>query len=195
MPSLSALDAVDLRVLRGRLEEHEHVERAVLDEEEGSIWIITPPDLNDGEIRNRVHGILSEFGITPTDVTVEFATISSPGLRPRVRFAGADRTANRDGVVRITAHLDWQGERFSGSAEGESGALIELRTAGQATLKAVEALTKDEIKLRLIGVKQSAPSTLSSSSLPWCAPRGRCSDSSVPSSPRPIRPGRPAWPC
>lgn len=154
MPSLSALDDVDLRVLRGRLEEDKQIERAVLDEEQGSVWIITPPDLNDAEIRTRVHAILAEFGIAPSDVTVEFATIASPGLRLRVRFAGAERIESRDGHVRITAHLDWKGERFTGTADGDSGALIELRTAGQATLKAVEALTKNEIKLRLIGVKQ-----------------------------------------
>lgn len=154
MPSLSALDVVGLRGLRGRLEEDKQVERAVLDQERGSVWIITPPDVHEAEVRGRVVAVLAEFGVAPGDVVIEFATFASPALRLRVRFAGAERTETRDGHVRITAHLEWKGERFTGVSEGDSGALIELRTAGQAALKAVEALTRNEMKLRLIGVKQ-----------------------------------------
>ena len=154
MPSLSALDAVDLRVLRGRLEEDHQIERAVLDEEQGSVWVITPPDVHEAELRTRVQLILAEFGVSPDDVVVEVAALASTPLRRRVRFAGTERQESRDGHVRITAHLEWQGERFSGSAGGDSGTLIELRTAAQAALAAVEDLTKDGLQVRLIGVKQ-----------------------------------------
>ena len=154
MPSLTSLDAVDLRVLRGRLEEDHQIVRAVLDEEQGSIWLITPPDAVENEVRTRVRAVLDEFGIEADDAHIEFAQTATAPLRRRVRFAGAKREETRDGRVRIHAELEWKGERFAGDAEGESGALIELRTAGQAALQAVEKLTKGEIKLRLIGVKQ-----------------------------------------
>lgn len=154
MPSLASLDAVDLRVLRGRLEEDDQIERAVLDEEQGAVWIITTADVRAGEVRSRVHAILREFEITPEEVHLEFASTDASPYRRRVRFVGCERKVLKDGHVRIEAELDWQGEKFRGSAEGESGALIELRTAAQAALEAVKLLTKDELKLRLIGVKQ-----------------------------------------
>jgi hypothetical protein len=154
MPSLASLDAVDLRVLRSRLEEDEQVERAVLDEEQGSVWIITPPDVHEPAVRARVVSILQEFGVAADQAQVEFASMASAPLRRRVRFGGAKRTETRDGRVRIEAELEWQGEKFNGAADGESGTLIELRTAGQAAVQAVEKLTRDELKLRLIGVKQ-----------------------------------------
>lgn len=154
MPSLSTLDAVDLRVLRGRLEEDHQIERAVLDEEQGSVWIITPPDVHEVELRARVGRVLSEFGVEADGIVIEIAALASTPLRRRVRFAGTEREESRDGRVRITAHLEWQGERFSGSATGDSGTLIELRTAAQAALGAVEDLTKAGLQVRLIGVKQ-----------------------------------------
>ena len=154
MPTLGSLDAVDLRVLRGRLEEDDQIERAVLDEEQGSVWIITPPDVHEAEVRTRVLAILQEFGLSSEDTQLEFASMNATPLRRRVRFAGAERRELRDGRVQIDAALEWQGQRYKGTAEGESGALIELRTAGQAALQAVQDLTKDEMKLRLIGVKQ-----------------------------------------
>lgn len=154
MPSLTSLDAVDLRVLRGRLEEDHHIIRAVLDEEQGSIWVITPPEAQETELRTRVLAVLQEFGISTEDAHIEVASTAAAPLRRRVRFAGAKREETRDGRVRIHAELDWMGERYAGDAEGESGALIELRTAAQAALHAVEALTNNELKLRLIGVKQ-----------------------------------------
>lgn len=154
MPTLSSLDAVDLRVLRGRLEEDDQIERAVLDEEQGSVWIITPPDVHESELRERVLAVLREFDVATDDTTIEFAAMATSPLRRRVRFVGAEREETRDGHVRIHAELEWKGERYRGSAAGDSGALIELRTAGHAALQAVEKLTNDELKLRLIGVKQ-----------------------------------------
>ena len=154
MPTLASLDAVDLRVLRGRLEEDEQIERAVLDEEQGSVWIIMPADAIEADVRPRVHAVLGEFDIPLESVTLEFAAMAPAPLRRRVRFIGSERKELKDGHVRIDAELEWQGERYRGSAEGESGALIELRTAGQAALKAVEQLSKEDLKLRLIGVKQ-----------------------------------------
>lgn len=154
MPTLASLDAVDLRVLRGRLEEDEQIERAVLDEEQGSVWIITPPDVHESEVRDRVVAILAEFDVADADVHIDFASMNTAPLRRRVRFVGAERREQKDGHVRIEAELDWQGQKYRGTAEGESGALIELRTAGQAALDAVQKLTNDALKLRLIGVKQ-----------------------------------------
>jgi hypothetical protein len=154
MPSLASLDAVDLRVLRGRLEEDDQIERAVLDEEQGSVWIITPPDVHEAEVRTRVTAILAEFDVAADDVQLDFASMNATPLRRRVRFIGAERREQKDGHVRIEAELEWQGQKYRGGAEGESGALIELRTAAQAALQAVEKLTNDELKVRLIGVKQ-----------------------------------------
>ncbi|HUF12858.1 MAG TPA: hypothetical protein VMN78_07160 [Longimicrobiales bacterium] len=151
---LSSLDAVGQRVLRSRLEEDAEIERVVLDEEQSSIWIITPPDVHEPTLRERVVSVLAEFEIAREEAAIEFAAMGSGPVRRRVRFMGAERKETRDGHVRIDAELEWQGERFHGSAEGDSGALVELRTAAQAALKAVEALTRDEMKLRLIGVKQ-----------------------------------------
>ena len=58
------------------------------------------------------------------------------------------------GSHRGPIHSLFEGERFTGSAGGDSGTLIELRTAAQAALAAVEDLTKDGLQVRLIGVKQ-----------------------------------------
>ena len=151
---ISSLDSVGQRVLRSRLEEDPEIERVVLDEEQSSVWIITPPDVHEPPLRERVLAVLAEFSIAQQDAIIEFAAMGSGPSRRRVRFINCERDETRDGHVRVNAELEWQGERFKGSAEGDSGALVELRTAAQAALRAVEALTKEEMKLRLIGVKQ-----------------------------------------
>lgn len=154
MASLSTLDAVDLRVLRGRLEEDETVERAVLDDETGAVWLILTPGTPDHPVRNRAFDTLREFGVQTENVTIEIAAMGEEARRRRVRFIESKREELDSGRVRVSATLEWRGERYHGSSEGEKGPLIELRTAGRAAVNAVDQLTEGEIGVRLIGVKQ-----------------------------------------
>lgn len=154
MGSLSTLDAVDLRVLRGRLEEDEGVERAVLDEETGAVWLILTASAADVLARDRAVSTLSEFGIQPDNVSIETAALGHEGRRRRVRFVDAARQELDSGQVQVTVSLEWRDERFQGVSSGEKGPLIELRTAAQAAVDAIDALTEGAIDVRLIGVKQ-----------------------------------------
>lgn len=155
MASLSALDSVDQRVLRGRLEEHGCVERAVIDDETGAIWLIMTGAFDEDEAHDRAIEILAEFGIPAEAVGIEIATAAPSGWRRRVRFESARREELDTGRVRVTVQLEWQNKRFTGTAEGEKGSLIELRTAAQAAVEAIHELTRSQkVELRLIGVKQ-----------------------------------------
>jgi len=155
MTSLSALDAVDLRVLRGRLEEPAAVERAVLDEETGVIWLITRPGTDENETRDRARTVLGEFGLQTASVQLEIAQMVESAMRKRVRFIEARRLESDDGAhVKVEVELDWRGKRFVGASEGDRGSLIELRTAAQAAVEAVRQITPVDPGLRLIGVKQ-----------------------------------------
>jgi hypothetical protein len=74
--------------------------------------------------------------------------------RQRVRLVSTARSTRPDQQVSYTVTLEWGGTETVGSATGEQGDAVELRTAATAALAAVAGLVPAPIGLRLAGVKQ-----------------------------------------
>ncbi|NIP78873.1 MAG: hypothetical protein GWM90_06600, partial [Gemmatimonadetes bacterium] len=57
------------------------------------------------------------------------------------------------GRTAITVRLEWDGQVHEGTASGERGLAIELKTTAHAAVRALEQLTGQDLDLRIIGVK------------------------------------------
>jgi hypothetical protein len=75
------------------------------------------------------------------------------GDRRRVRFVCTERSDGPGGVT-ITVRLEWNDVLHEGTATGERGAVVELKTTAQAALLALEALCGYSIGVRIVGIKQ-----------------------------------------
>jgi hypothetical protein len=54
----------------------------------------------------------------------------------------------------MTVRLEWNDIVHTGSATGERGPAVELKTTAQAALDAIEKVSGQSLSLRIIGVKQ-----------------------------------------
>lgn len=154
MAATAVLTASVSERLRKALEALAGISSAIIDSDRGAIFLICDLDAEGGPPEPGVRSLIAEEGIPEEKVRVEFLTQQVQGVRRRVRFRSVERTPIAPGVVRIDAALEWQGKEYLGSATGESGAAIELRTAAAATIEAVRTLLGPEIGLRLTGIKQ-----------------------------------------
>jgi hypothetical protein len=71
----------------------------------------------------------------------------------RIKFSSIERIMERTGNVRMRVSLEWNGEIKLGEATGESGELLEQRTAASASLNALEAVVGESLGIKLVGVK------------------------------------------
>ncbi len=154
MASLSALRASTVQALRTRLEVLDAVERVLVDEERGSVWIVAGGDVDHAMLEEQARAILTAEGEEADTIPVEVAATLGAHARHRVRFVGVQRFPAPEGHVRMRVTLEWDGVLHTGEELGETSAALEMRTAALATVRAVQALSPDELRLRLIGVKQ-----------------------------------------
>lgn len=154
MASQSALPASASSGLRARLEALTGVQRALIDEEHGGVWLVADADVDRTVVEDQARGVLEEEGVDPMTVPVEVTTRAAAQERHRVRFVGVERIPELEGRVRMRVTLEWDGQLHQGEEAGEGGVALEMRTAAAAAVKAVQALSPDDLRLRLIGVKQ-----------------------------------------
>lgn len=145
------MDASTAQVLRAKLEALEGIERIVVDETTSSVLMHCLPDSNSSALNHQIDQAIIAAGLEPGSVNVQLLT--DLAARKRVKFAGAERIAENN-QVRIRITLEWNGEKTVGTAIGESGDLIELRTAAAAALDALEHVLGEELHIKLVGVKQ-----------------------------------------
>lgn len=77
----------------------------------------------------------------------------SPSARQRLRFDSIQVETFPDGFSEATVVLEWQGDRFEGTARRASTLEGGLRAGAEATLVAVRDATGDHLTLTLRGVK------------------------------------------
>lgn len=150
--AVSAIDANTAQVLRAKLEALAGIERVVIDEVTPTIWLQCEPDVSPMALNADIQAALDEAGIERTVANVKLLT--DLAARRRVKFVGIERIVERTGLVRMRVGLEWSGEMQQGEAAGESGDLIELRTAAAAALDALERVLHEKLGIRLVGVKQ-----------------------------------------
>lgn len=154
MAILSALGPGAITALRARLEALTGVERVLLDEGRDGLWVVTLPDSDHAALEDRVHAIVAEAGLDP-GMAVELATHWPHPERHRVRLVDVERLPQAEGGVRMRVSLEWSGTLHRGEEVGEAGIAIEMRTVAAAAVRAIQELSPEDLRLRLIGVKQT----------------------------------------
>jgi hypothetical protein len=133
--------------VRERLAAIPGVECAVLDEVRNEAWLVLRPDGNASTVAREAAGIASGYA-------VHLAFRTEKREQQRVRFLGVQRHTESDQHVRFTVTLEWDGAEYTGSASGDRGGAVELRTIAIAALEAVCAVVPDELRIKLAGIKQ-----------------------------------------
>jgi hypothetical protein len=144
----STTDAGTVQVLRTELEALDGIERAVVDE--STIWLQCDPESEVSTLRPRVDEVLKRLNIDAEKYQLNFLTDLSSR---RIKFSKIERIMERSGNVRMRVSLEWSGEIKIGEASGESGDLLEQRTAATAALNALEAVVGENLGVKLVGVK------------------------------------------
>lgn len=140
-----------MEALRARLEAIEGIERVLVDERDGEIWVVARPDAGRA-LEEQARALVGELenGSSPA-----LHMIARAGARERrARFVGVEQFPDVAGQVRIQVTLEWAGRFYSGDEVGYPATALAVRTAAAAALKAVQALAAEDLHLRLIGVKQ-----------------------------------------
>lgn len=145
------MDASTAQVLRAKLEALDGIERIVVDETTSSVLMHCLPDSNSSALNVQIDQAIIAAGLEPGAVNIQLLT--DLAARKRVKFAGAERLVENN-QVRIRIKLEWNSEITIGQAIGESGELIELRTAAAAALDALEHVLGEDLHIKLVGVKQ-----------------------------------------
>jgi hypothetical protein len=128
------------------------VERVIIGDVSDDVWLQCEPHQAPAPILERARAVLEEAGIDPTPLSLD-VVVSATRRERRIRFDSAQRIENPDRSVSVRVTLEWEGESHAATASGEKGEHIELRTAAQAALVAVEKVTDQPLNLRLVGVK------------------------------------------
>ena len=137
---------------RARLVQINGVDRAVIDPGSGDIVLVCHQPIERHHVEEEARAILADLG-GDESTTIEVTYRAEHRERARVRFGELRRQA-RGGSVKVEVDLEWGDQLYHGTASGELGGAVELRTAAQATLAALSTLLVGEIDLRLAGVKQ-----------------------------------------
>jgi hypothetical protein len=141
-------DAGTIEVLRTEIGALAGVERVVVDDT--AIWLQCDPESEISELRPRVLEVLQNAGVEADKFHLHFLTDLSSR---RIKYSKLERIVERSGNVKLRVSLEWNGEIKTGEASGESGDLLEQRTAATAALNALEAVVGESLGIKLVGVK------------------------------------------
>jgi hypothetical protein len=141
-------DAGTVQVLRTELEALAGIERVIV--EESAIWLQCDPESEVSDLRPRVQEALKNAGVDVEKFELHFLTDLTSR---RIKFSKIERIVERSGNVKLRVSLEWNGEIKVGEASGESGDLLEQRTAATASLNALEAVVGESLGIKLVGVK------------------------------------------
>jgi hypothetical protein len=133
--------------LRERLATIAGVDHVAIDEERREVWLILRHEGDHVGVEQEAAGLVEGY-------SVHVAFRPERRDRQRVRFVDVRREVLPDQRVSYTVTLEWAGAEHRGTAVGEKGDAIELRTIAAASLDAVCSVVPTELHLKLAGVKQ-----------------------------------------
>jgi hypothetical protein len=148
----ATLDPDTRSALEAGIMELDGVLHAALDSRTNDLWVVRDQTYDVGPIELAVRARIASLGHDPTGLAVRLTLPAASGPRRRVRFVGVDR-AEDHGRVSITVRLEWNEQVVSGSAVGERGHALELKTTAQAALQALQKLSPQDLQVRIIGIK------------------------------------------
>jgi hypothetical protein len=133
--------------LREQLAGIHGVDHVAIDEARRDIWLILRADANHTHVEQ-------DAGPLTDGYSLNVAYRPERRDRQRVRFVDVRREVLADQRVRYNVTLEWGGREFHGTATGEKGDAVELRTIAAASLEAVASIVPSELHVKLAGVKQ-----------------------------------------
>ncbi|HSJ31979.1 MAG TPA: hypothetical protein VK933_11135 [Longimicrobiales bacterium] len=133
--------------IRERLTAIDGVEYVFLDTESAAACLVLRADIDPAEVQEEA------AAITGDAFSVSAAYRPERRDRQRVRFMELKRNVQQDQQIAYTVRLEWAGSEYTGTAAGEKGDAVELRTVSSASLAAIAALVPHDVKVRLAGVK------------------------------------------
>lgn len=149
----ASLDADARATLEAELMELDGVLYAAVDSRSDTdVWVVRDASYAQGPIELAVRNRLAALGHDPVGLDVRITVPAGAGPRRRVRFVGVERE-EAAGSVSITVSLEWDDSVYAGTASGERGPAIELKTTAQAAVRAIEELSGESLDLRIIGIK------------------------------------------
>jgi hypothetical protein len=151
---LTGLDAEACRSLESELMALAGVQQAHVEPSSGDVWIIREPGSEPVPLEVAVRTRLEALGYASKEISTHIAVPVAEEPRRRVRFVEATRTEDISGRVTISVSLEWDDQVHSGTASGERGEVIELKTTGEAAVRALEAVVSESLGVRIIGVKR-----------------------------------------
>lgn len=78
---------------------------------------------------------------------------SSLARRERLNFSSFTFTRSPSGRCVVRVELEYDNKRYSGSCEGQSSPIGDLRLGSEAAMQAIEAFSNGNLGLELMGVK------------------------------------------
>ena len=138
----------DADELRERIEQIDGIERVFIDVPRREVFIVLRGDVEPDQAEHTARATID-------DESLPVFALFRPEHRDRqrVRFVAVDSTSLPDKQIRFTTTLEWNGRLYTGSATGEKGDAIELRTVASSALAAIVEIVDNEISLRLAAVK------------------------------------------
>jgi hypothetical protein len=143
----SVTKPLDTETVRERLSAIDGVENVFLDTGIGAACLVLRADVDPAEVQEEAAGAAGD------QFTITAAYRPERRDRQRVRFMELKRNVQPDQQIAYTVRLEWAGSEYTGTASGEKGDAVELRTISSASLTAIAALVPHDVKVRLAGVK------------------------------------------
>jgi hypothetical protein len=140
-------DDQDIAAVREAADAVPGVEHVVIDPVTRELCLILRADVDPVWTTNQVRDLAPGF-------TVRLAYRPQHRDRQRVRFVELRRDVEPDQQVSFHVLLEWAGEEYRGSATGDKGESVELRTIAAAALAAVGSIVPADLTVKLAGVKQ-----------------------------------------
>jgi hypothetical protein len=137
----------DVESIRGQLHDLDGVDQVVIDSTSRQIWLILRPAVDSEWLLQHVRELVEDFA-------VNVAYRPEHRDRQRVRFVEVKRSAAPDQQVSFRVTLEWAGTEYHGSATGDAGDSVELRTIAVASLEAASSIIAGGLPVKLAGVKQ-----------------------------------------
>jgi hypothetical protein len=141
------IDEDQLSTIRRQFDDAAGIDDVVIDESRREVWLILRPGTDPDAIEARYRALVEPYSLT-TAVRPERRD------RQRVRFVEVNRDVQPDQQVTFRVTLEWDGRDFAGSATGDKGSAVELRTIATASLNALAAIVPGDMPIKLAGVKQ-----------------------------------------
>jgi hypothetical protein len=140
--------------LSSELESVPGVRRAFVDAAANRVYLICDAPDPSLSVERAAEAVLERAGIASGAVDFQLS-YAAAAVDRRVRFVEMRFDRPRAGVGIATTVLEWAGEHFEGTTEGETGPGGELRSCAQATVRALEAVLSGRVALEVLGIKST----------------------------------------